>query len=221
MRAGVLTALVTFLVAGCGGLMPAPATTAPAAPPGVSSPAAPPAVASPSLPPVTSPAAGPSMSPGAAVVVDPSLLDVLPSDVVGVERRGDDAAAAEITAGTDVATAAEAIAVALYIAGPAAGASAEVSDYAVVTVTRLRPGLLDDDFHRDWRDSFDAGVCEAAGGLDGHAEARIAGHRTFIGTCAGGVRTYHVALEDERILVSMQALGEARLGERIVEGLAR
>jgi hypothetical protein len=197
-----------------------PGPTGPAIPTGSSDSSVSGAPSAGSISPAPSAAAS-SPSHGAAVIVDSTLLDVLPSDVGGVERRGDEATAAEIAAGTDVATAAEAIAVALYIGGPAADGSAEVSDYAVVTVTRLRPGLLDEAFHRDWRDSFDAGVCEAAGGVDGHAEAEIGGHRTFIGTCTGGVRTYHVALADERILVSMQALGAARLGERIVEGLAR
>jgi hypothetical protein len=89
----------------------------------------------------------------------------------------------------------------------------------VVTVTRLREGVFSDAFHRDWRDSFDAAVCDQAGGVIGNAEAEIDGHRTFIGTCAGGVRTYHVVLADTDTLISMQALGAGRLGERIVEEL--
>ena len=53
----------------------------------------------------------------------------------------------------------------------------------------------------------------------GHAEAEIAGHQTFIGTCAGGVHTYHVHLPDRDVIVSMQGAGEGRFGELVVAGL--
>jgi hypothetical protein len=88
-----------------------------------------------------------------------------------------------------------------------------------VTVARVKPGLFGDLFYRGWRDTFDAAVCEQAGGVAGHAEAEIAGRQTFIGTCAGGVHTYHVHLPDQDVIVSMQAVGDGRFGERVVEGL--
>jgi hypothetical protein len=94
-----------------------------------------------------------------------------------------------------------------------------VGDYVVVTVARLKPGLFGDLFYRGWRDTFDAAVCEQAGGVDGHGEAEIAGRQTFIGTCAGGVHTYHVHLPDHDVIVSMQAVGDGRFGEHVVEGL--
>jgi hypothetical protein len=47
----------------------------------------------------------------------------------------------------------------------------------------------------------------------------IAGRQTFIGTCAGGVRTYHVYLPTRNVVVSMQGSGDGRFGERVVEGL--
>jgi hypothetical protein len=89
----------------------------------------------------------------------------------------------------------------------------------VVTVARLRPGTFGDLFFRGWRDTFDEAVCAQAGGVDGHAEADIADQRTYIGTCAGGVRTHHVHLPASDVIVSMQSAGPGRFGERIVAGL--
>lgn len=143
-------------------------------------------------------------------LVDGSLLDVLPPDVAGSPLQIDGETAAGIAADPALAADIDALAVGLY-AGEA--------DYAVVTVTRLRPGVVSEPYFRDWRDTFDAGVCAQAGGVDGHAEAVIGGRTIFIGTCVGGVRTYHVRLTDPDRLVSLQALGETRYGELILAGL--
>ena len=88
-----------------------------------------------------------------------------------------------------------------------------------MTVARLKPGTFDELFFRGWRDTFDAAVCEQAGGVSGHAESDIAGHHTHIGTCAGGVHTYHVHLPASDVIVSMQGTGEGRFGEHVVAGL--
>ena len=94
------------------------------------------------------------------------------------------------------------------------------NDLVHVTLVRLRDGVFDDAFFRTWRDTFDLGACGQASGVAGHAEAQIGGRTTFIGTCAGGARTYHTWLADERVLVSATAVGdERRLGERLMEGL--
>ena len=199
--------LAVGLVAACGS---GPPSSAPVA----SGSAAPSAVVGPSPALATG---TPAASPAAGTAVDEALLDVLPVAIDGIERQGDAETAAEIAGSEDIGLLAEAVAVALYVGPPTEGAETE---YAVVTVTRLRDRLLDESFHRDWRDSFDAAVCAQAGGVAGNAEAEIEGRQTFIGTCSGGVRTYHVALEDDRTLVSLQTLGEGRLGERIVAGLA-
>jgi hypothetical protein len=54
----------------------------------------------------------------------------------------------------------------------------------------------------------------------GSAEADIADHRTFIGTCVGGVHTYHVHLADPDRVIAITALGPGRYGEQVVAGLA-
>jgi len=171
---------------------------------------------SPSLPSASASAAvdpGPSVSAG-TVVVDETLLAILPPLVDGAALTPDAETAAgiaaQVAADPGLSGDLEAVAVALY-AGEA--------DYAVVTLTRLRDGVFGEDYFRDWRDSFDQAVCAQSGGVEGHAEATIGGRTSFIGTCAGGVRTYHTRLEGPDRIVSLQALGEGRYGERILAGL--
>lgn len=166
--------------------------------------------------------ATPTMAPTATatgasgVVVDPSLLDLLPPDLDGVPLQPDADTAADIAADGSIAPFVSAIALAAAFGPIATGTPA---DFVVVTVARLKPRTFDELFFRGWRDTFDAAVCEQAGGVGGHAETDIAGHRTFIGTCAGGVHTYHVYLPASDVIVSMQAVGNGRYGERVVAGL--
>ena len=93
-------------------------------------------------------------------------------------------------------------------------------DLAIVNVVRLRPGLFDDGWFRSWRTTYDDGACQVAGGVaPGGAETTIGDHATHIGSCVGGVHTYHVHLEDPDRVVSITATGEGRFGEQVVAGL--
>jgi hypothetical protein len=178
----------------------------------------PPRPSPPPPPPTPTPTAtlAPSASATSAVTVDPSLLDLVPDSVAGVPVQEDEATAAEIAGEASIAPFVSALAVASAFGPPPTDT---LPDYVVVTVARLKPGLFGDIFFRGWRDTFDAAVCEQAGGVDGHAEARIGGRQTFIGTCAGGVHTYHVYMPDQDVIVSLQGAGDGRFGERVVEGL--
>jgi hypothetical protein len=149
------------------------------------------------------------------IEIDASLLGVLPSQVDGVPLEPDAATAADVTGDPALARSASALGVAIAIA-PGASATA---DLAVVWVVQLRPGVFNDGFFRNWRDTYDEAACAAAGGVDGHAEAVIAGRDTRIGTCAGGVRTYHIHLARRDLLVSITAAGERRFGELVAAGL--
>ena len=83
-----------------------------------------------------------------------------------------------------------------------------------------RPGVFDDGWFRSWRSTYDEGACQVAGGVSpGAAESVIAEHETHIGTCEGGVHTYHVHLADPDRVISITAVGEGRFGERVVAGL--
>ena len=203
---GALLALAVVGVAGCG---PPPQSAPPAtglATPGGSAIGS----SSPRPSPPPSPAVGSTM-------VDATLLDLLPPDVAGVELTADEATAVGVVSDPALGRSVEGLAVAVAF-GPEPTASQGL-DYVIVTLARLRPGVFGVAFFRDWRDSFDEAVCVQAGGVEGHAEAEIAGHETFIGSCSGGVRTYHVYLPESDVMVSMQGSGEGRYGELVVEGL--
>jgi len=204
---------LVVLVVGCGSTTP---TTIALPSAGTAAPS------STSADPTTSPAsASPASEPPLSaapsdVRVDARLLERLPATIDGIGAQSDVETAREVAGDAAIQAQVDAIAIAVYVAPDASGST---GDYAVATVVHLRPGVFSDPFYRDWRDTFDAGVCEQAGGVRTRAETTIARRRVFIGTCAGGIRTYHVHLADDDVLVSIQGIGERRLGERIVEGL--
>ena len=201
------TAVLTIL----GGALIAAACAAPGPTASITPSAAPSATASPSPPGVTAEA-----SDTAAIEVDDALLDLLPDEVAGVRLEPDRETAADVARDPTLAVDVDRIAVATAF-GPLATDGA--ADYAVVTVAGLRPGAFSDPFFRAWRDTFDAAVCEQAGGVSGHAESTIGERTVWIGTCAGGVHTYHATLRDDSVIVSLQGSGPGRYGEQVMAGL--
>jgi hypothetical protein len=187
--------IVLILLAGCGAPAPTPVPT---------------------LVPTSLPTASrPASPPTTALIVDPALLALVPSAVDGIPIDPSPEAAAEIALDPDLGRSASAIAVGLAIA-PGSSAS---DDLAIVSVVRLRDGIFSEAFFRSWRDTYDSGACERAGGVAGRAESTIGGHRTYIGSCAAGVLTYHVHLAGEGVLVSVTAIGPRRLGELVIAGI--
>jgi hypothetical protein len=179
-----------------------------------------PASPKPATPPAAS-AGSPSTraSPGASsaaasplIAIDPSLLKLLPAQVGGIPLVGSPEAAADPASDPSLAAHAQSIAVALAV-DQASG------DLVVASVVKLKPGVFSDEFFRDWRDSFDEGVCGQAGGVVGNAQATIDGRTVYIGTCEGGVHTYHVHLEGPDVIISLNAVGEGRMGEQLMESL--
>jgi hypothetical protein len=161
-------------------------------------------------------ATGSPGSTASGVAVDPSLLEVLPPTVEGVAITPDPATAGEIAAEGSIAPFVSAIALATAFGPPATDTT---TDYVVITVAKLRPGTFSDLFFEGWRDTFDAAVCQQAGGVAGAAETDIGSRHTFIGTCHGGVHTYHVHLASRDLIVSMQGAGGGGWPEQIVRGL--
>jgi hypothetical protein len=150
------------------------------------------------------------------ITIDPALLSVAPATVDGVAISPDPETAAAIAADPALAGDVEALAVGLAVGPGSSGAE----DLAIVNVIRLRDGIFGEAFFRDWRDTYDEAACERAGGVTGHAEADVDGRRVYIGSCAGGAFTHHVALEGEGIIVSVTSVGARRFGEQIVSNLA-
>lgn len=199
--AGLATAL---LVAGCG---PSPTPT----PPPVTAPPSPRPSLTASAPPETPGAASPSSEGSvSALVRDDSLLAVLPADIdgnaVAAEEQSFEEAAADPAFADHVARAAFAI-----VTSP--------NDLASGVVAELRPGLLDDSFFTDWRETYNEGACAQAGGVATNAETQLGGRTVWITTCGGGLTVYHTRLPDRNLVVSLFSLGEGRYGERLMRGL--
>jgi hypothetical protein len=202
--AGILAGVVAL--AGC---TPAIPTDAPSSP---SASAARSAAASPSTGATSRPSAG-------AVTVEPSLLDVLPDEIEGQPFRPDAETAADIAVNGNLGPDIEAIALALYIQ-PGSDNLDNPDDLAIVSIVRPRPGVFGDGWFRSWRSTYDVGACDIAGGVEpGSAVTEIGAHETHIGSCQGGVHTYHVHLPNPDRVVSITAAGEGRFGERVVAGL--
>lgn len=148
--------------------------------------------------------------PAGLILVDQALLGLLPATINGValEPVPDPQGADDPALVDSVDRLAQAI-----LVDPAS------SDFVVISVIALRPGVFDEAYFRSWRDSFDEGACSQSDGLAGHAQAVIGGRTVFIGRCKGGVTTYHVRLGSHDAIVSISELLDTRLGEQIMAGL--
>lgn len=146
------------------------------------------------------------------VTLDPTLLAFLPEAIDGIPVLEDaDEAAAALTdpALSKIATSID----------TAVAVDTGTGNLVYALVVRLRPGAFGAEVYRQWRDSFDEGACAAAGGVTGRAEATLGGRQAFITSCGPGLRTYHVLLEAQNVVISASATGEGRFGEKLMETL--
>jgi hypothetical protein len=174
----------------------------------VASPHAPAASATPS-PQASGPAASTVTVAGVAVE-DPSLISVLPATVAGQPVVLEAQAFADAMTDSAFAANVQAAAFGVVVAG---------NDLASAMVARPVPGDWSETWYRDWRESYDEGACAQAGGVAGTAETQLGGRTVHIGTCAGGLRTYHAWLEDRGLLISAFGVGDGRYGELLMAGL--
>jgi hypothetical protein len=146
------------------------------------------------------------------VALDTGLLAVLPPTVLGLpveeSPEGDQSALEEPVLDTIATAAIGAVVV-----------DTSTTDLAYALVVRLRPGALTDSGFRDWRDSYDEGACGNASLLVGHSQTSIAGRTVYIATCSGGLRTYHVWIQDKNLLISVSSLGTRHFGEVLLANL--
>jgi hypothetical protein len=205
-----VAALLAAVLAACDTASPSSATEPPGA--GPSAPASAGATGRPpaSFGPPASPTSTPDDTTG--VVLDPTVLQILPESIDGFPVTEDANEAASLLGTIDLGELAEA-------ADAAVAVDTGGGNLVVAWVVRLREGAMDDEAFRQWRDSFDEGACNAAGGIVGNAEADIGGRNTYITTCVAALRTYHVWLEDQDMLVSASSIGEGRFGEKLMAGL--
>jgi hypothetical protein len=203
IRAALAAAALVATIAACG----APTATSPP-PPSPTSEIGEPATSGPATdpPPTTSGAIAP-------LIVDPTLLAVLPQQVAGVALVPEPDAAGEMVADPSLRASASAIAVGVLGKGGAAG-----DDVASVSVVQLRPGIYSSAFFEGWRGSYDAAACARAGGVAGHGEEVLGTHTVETTSCAGGARTLHVHLARD-VLVSITAVGDPGFGDLVMAGL--
>lgn len=208
-RAATTTALAALLLAAACGVTPrSPSAPSIGSPAPVSAPAS------------ARPGASSSATP-APVVAEPSLLDLLPLGGDGLILTYDPETTARIAADRALAADASALAVGLATLGRAAGLTAgPLDDLAVVSVVRVRDPDADEQWFRDWRDTYDTAACAQAGGVARHAESAINGRTVFIGSCAGGAFTYHARTDDGAAVISITSVGPARIGETVLRRLA-
>lgn len=155
----------------------------------------------------------PSPSPpddATGVLLDPTVLTVLPPTIDGVLLNEDATEAATLLNTLDLGRVAEAADAAVAVDG---------SNLVVAWVVRLRPGAFGETAFQQWRDSYDEGACTAAGGVLGRAQAELGGRNTYVTSCVAGLRTYHVWLEARDLLLSASSVGEGRFGEKLMATL--
>ncbi|MEO8207842.1 MAG: hypothetical protein ABI598_02310 [Chloroflexota bacterium] len=201
-RAAPAVGLVLLLLAAC-----TPGGTA--APLIVASP--PPSATTPST---SSADANPSASPGAAapVAIDPSLLSVLPATVDGLEVTESVEAETTALADPELSTIGLALAAGIAVDGP-------TGQFVYAVVISLKPGAMTDAAFGALRAAYDEGACSQADGIAAQGETQIAGRKVYTGTCVGGLRTYHVWLGSQDVVIAASALGDRLLGERLLEGV--
>ena len=161
--------------------------------------------------PVASPGtSGSASTSGLSVMLDESLLAILPATVDGA------------TVGPEAQSFTDAITDPAFVANVQAAVFAIVvdgGDLASGVVADLRAGVYSDAFFRDWRDTYNTGACAQAGGVVGNAEAELGGRTVYIASCAGGLRVYHAYLEGRNVIVSLFSTGDRRFGELLMSGL--
>ena len=165
--------------------------------------------------PVPSLGAPPSPTPpddSTPIAIDPTLLELLPATV------------AEIPVVEDLDVAGEALAdpaISRIATGVDAAVAVDTGTGNLVTawVVRLRDGAFGEELYRQWRDSYDEGACTAGGGILGRAQADLNGRNTYVTSCVTALRTYHVWLEEQEVVISASSIGDGRFGELLLTNL--
>jgi hypothetical protein len=204
--ASIAAAALAALVAAC-------STNGPtSAPPSAGASAGPAATATDDAPLSFGPPPSPTDDDTAPVVIDSSLLGILPAEVGPAPVKEDLDAAAEAV--NDPAL--DKIAI-----GVDAGVAVDLGngDLVYALIVQLKPSAFGAELFRQWRDSYDDGACAQSGGVVGHAEAEIGGRQTYVTSCVQGMHTYHVWLEDKDILITASSIGDGRFGELLLKGL--
>lgn len=209
---------MTRRIAGCFGLLIAAAAVLGACSPDiVATPR--PSAASPApvdTPPITipsQPAGTPVTLPSGAAVTqrDPTLLDILPSNVGGVAITEEPQSFTEaINDRAFVASIDRAVFV-IAVSG---------NNLTSGVVAHVRPGVYSEKMFLDWRSSYDQGACAQSGSVVSHAQvSNAAGATTYVTTCGGGLRVFHTYLSGKGVIISLFSTGDRDFGGSIMSQL--
>lgn len=146
------------------------------------------------------------------LALDPALLAFLPATVANspVTEDADEAAVAlSDPALPRIASAVDA----------AAAVDTGTGNLVFAWIVQLKPTVFTDADYRQWRDAYDDGACAASGEVVGRAEATIGGRQAYVTSCAVGLHTYHVWIQNGDLLVSASSIGDGRFGELLLAGL--
>lgn len=156
----------------------------------------------------------PSESPDEStpLTLQPGLIAVLPASIDAVPVREDGDVASEALQDTELPKIATGLDAAVAV-------DTGTGNLVTAWVVQLKPGAFGDEAYRQWRDSYDEGACNAAGGIVGRAQATLGGRDTYVTSCVAALRTYHVWLRDQGILISASSIGDGRYGEKLMSTL--
>jgi hypothetical protein len=148
------------------------------------------------------------------IIIDPSLLAILPREVDSIPLTETDDA--DSTALADdvlpqIATAA---------VGVEAGDSS-TGDVVTGFVVRLKPDAFNEGVFRDWRDSYNSGACGGDSEVVGNAEQKIGDNTVFIGSCTNGLHTYHTWIQEKGVLITLTSFGQKELAVVLLEHLRK
>ena len=151
-------------------------------------------------------------------MADPDLFEVLPDTRDVFSLIYDPLTTASIASDPALDPAVDSIATGLYRLRDAAP---DAPDFAIVNVVHLRDPSLGEDWYRSWRETYDEGACEQAGGVVRRAETPVGALIVHVGSCAGGAFTYHARLNEGNVILSMTSVGPARIGQTVAGRLGR
>jgi hypothetical protein len=126
-------------------------------------------------------------------VEDPSLLSLLPATIAGQAVVRDPQAFTDALADPGFVQNIETASFGVVVSG---------NDLVSGVVARPVAGAWSERWFGDWRGSYDEGACAV-----------------YVGTCAGGLRTYHAWIASRGLLVSAISVGDNRFGEQLMAGL--
>ena len=155
---------------------------------------------------------GPSPSAATGILIDQSLLDILPKTVAGSTVVADANRETETASDTALATYARALA--------AATVGDNGENIATIILVERRPEVAMADWFPRYRADFDSAACDPIGGPGSTSTRTLAGREVQVTSCKDGGIVYHVIVDGGTTIMSVFELGPKEFGRVLLENLA-